>query len=168
MRNWAILTGACSMLDASGFAVWSPLIFGGILWGCALSAGEASVYLRSWIPSWRFFENPGHSPLLEFLIEDGVGVPGWTEVPNPGRVRRQRLLFSPASNSFHAFETLVLDFALNLTHSDLEQCLMEEGVRRVLKIHPKVARIRFRLSWVDLTGGASGPVWESVWNSPQS
>ncbi len=151
-----------------GLWIWGPWVVGGVLGFASWRAGEASVFMRSWIPSWRFFENTGNVPLLEYRQETGGEAGAWKPVPNPGRTAKDRLYYSPRPNSFHAFETLVLDFALNPGHPDLEFCLVDEGARRVRRIHPDTGRIDFKLSWSDLTGRVSEPVWEGVWNSPSS
>lgn len=140
----------------------------GILGFASWRAGEFSVFMRSWIPSWRFFENTGNLPVFEFSRDGDSVTDRWSPVPNPTGSGKARLLYSPGSNSFHAFETLVLDFALNPSHEDLGSCLVDEGVRRVLAFHPDTKTIRFKVSWTDHEGTFSDPVWEGVWNSPNS
>jgi hypothetical protein len=155
-----------------GLSVWVPflLVLGlaGVFGFAAWRAGEFSVFMRSWIPSWRFFENTGNLPVLEFTRDGDSVADRWSPVPNPSGSGQARLLYSPASNSFHAFETLVLDFALNPSNEDLESSLVDEGVRRVLAFHPGTKTVRFKVSWVDQEGTCSDPVWEGVWNSPHS
>jgi hypothetical protein len=148
--------------------VWAPLVVGGGLWWVSLRAGEASVYMRSWIPSWRFFENTGPVPRLEFRVA-GKGDSGdWQGVQNPSGAEKARLFFSSKSNGFHAFESLVLDFALNSDHPDLESAIMEESIRRILESHPHATVVRLRLRWMDEENGVFEPVWEKTWNSPSS
>jgi hypothetical protein len=148
----------------ASFPVWCALLVGAWLWGSSWMAGEARVYMRSWIPSWRFFENTGDLPVLEFSIG---GDPAWIPIPNSSGASSAKLWFSPAANAFHAFETLVLDFALDPAHPDLESCLLEESVRRVLTLHPDSKTIRFRLFWVGQGMTRSESVWERAWNSPR-
>ena len=151
-----------------GLSVWGPLVLGGILWFGSWRAGEATVFMRSWLPSWRFFENTGILPLLEYRTDDDGGASGWKPVPNPGRTSQDRLFHSPGANSFHAFETLVLEFAVNPAHPDLEDCVVSESIRRITAVHPGVTWIRFRLRGSDQSGRLEEVSWEGVWNSPRS
>jgi hypothetical protein len=154
------------MLEA--LPVWGPLAVGGLLWFLSLRAGEASVFMRSWIPSWRFFENIGPVPLLEYCLEGQGGTNNWETVPNPSGSESARLFFSPYSNAFHAFESLVLDFSLDPGHPDLEHALVEEAIHRIRSVHPGVSGIRLRVRWRNEGESLSFPLWERTWNSPNS
>ena len=77
----------------------------------SIRMGQASVLFRSWIPSWRFFENLGTVPVLFVRVQSTPSLmesAHWIEALQPPKQKSiLGLILNSEGNFFHAYETLI-------------------------------------------------------------
>jgi hypothetical protein len=162
-----ILIKGCSMPEGG---VWGGVLFGILfLFMCSLRSGEARIQFRSWIPSWRFYDQTGVTWRMQFrpLRDEGSEGP-WRDVNPWPQPRAFALVYFPEGNEFHAFETLLKDFAQSPEDPDLSALLIGEAAARAQVLSPHSLGFEFRLLRYSPESGHSEPVWSQVWNSPRS
>jgi hypothetical protein len=115
----------------------------------SIRIGQASVLFRSWIPSWRFFENLGTVPVLFVRVQSNLSLiedARWVEALMPPRKSLLGLFLNPEGNKFHAYETLVRSYSLEPENEVLRSQIQRLALQEALKLDPKAKAYQFKIA----------------------
>ncbi len=116
----------------------------------SIRMGQASVLFRSWIPSWRFFENLGTVPVLFVRVQSNASLiegAHWVEaLMPPQRKSMLGLLLNPEGNRFHAYETLIRSYSLEPENEVLRSQIQRLALQEALRVDSKAKAYQYKIA----------------------
>ena len=122
---------------------------------------------KAFVPSWRFFSDIGHVPVLHYRFESAGEFSNWQTYPSELKRSWLSLFFNPNGNAAHAVQNLLTHLMLETQSSEpIDHTVSFQLVKNLIENEvPKSHKFQFKLGARDLVTQMSedilvSPVYE--------